>query len=112
VTPAADAGFGIAHALRALPASPMVILTSSADRNQFGTRLKGYRFIAKADICTAAIAHLVRTTTQTEQDRKIADVTQNAPTKTINTPTSVTGIYGPHLRDTRQRDHVGSRRNR
>lgn len=60
VTPTADTGFAMAHALRALPAPPIVILTSSANRTQFGTRLNGYRFIAKADICTAAIAHQMR----------------------------------------------------
>jgi DNA-binding NarL/FixJ family response regulator len=60
VTPAAEAGFGIADGLRALPAPPTVILTSSAERTQFGARLNGLRFIAKADICAAAIARLAR----------------------------------------------------
>jgi hypothetical protein len=60
VTPAADAGFGIAHRLRALPAPPIVILTSSSDRTLFGAQLNGYPFIAKADICAAAIARLAR----------------------------------------------------
>jgi CheY-like chemotaxis protein len=61
VTPAAEAGFGIADGLRALPAPPTVILTSSTDRTQFGARLNGLRFIAKADICAAAIARLTTT---------------------------------------------------
>jgi len=60
VTPAADAGFGIAHRLRALPAPPIVILTSSSDRTLFGAQLDGYLFIAKADICAAAITRLAR----------------------------------------------------
>jgi DNA-binding NarL/FixJ family response regulator len=60
VTPAANTGFGIAGRLRALPAPPVVILTSSTDRTQFGARLDGHRFIAKADICAAAIARLAR----------------------------------------------------
>jgi len=60
VTPAAEAGFGIADGLRALPAPPTVILTSSTERTQFGARLNGHRFIAKADICAAAIARLAR----------------------------------------------------
>jgi DNA-binding NarL/FixJ family response regulator len=58
VTPAAAAGFGIAGGLLALPAPPIIILTSSADRSKFGTGLNGHRFIAKADICAAAIARL------------------------------------------------------
>ena len=59
VTPAADTGFGIARRLRALqPAPPSVILTSSADRAQFGAQLDGHMFIAKADIRSAAIARL------------------------------------------------------
>ena len=60
VTPAADAGFGVAYRLGALPAPPIVILTSSSDRTLFGAQLNGYLFIAKADICAAAIARLTR----------------------------------------------------
>jgi two-component system response regulator DesR len=58
VTPTADTGFAIADALLALPAPPIVILTSSTGRTDFGTQLNGHRFIAKADICTAAITRL------------------------------------------------------
>ena len=58
VTPAADTGFAIAEALLALPARPIVILTSTIGRTHFGTQLNGHRFIAKADICSAAIARL------------------------------------------------------
>jgi DNA-binding NarL/FixJ family response regulator len=61
VTPAADTGFGIACRLRALlPAPPIVILTSSTDRIRFGAQLDGHVFIAKADICSAAITRLAR----------------------------------------------------
>ena len=61
VTPTADTGFGIARRLRALlPASPVVILTSSSDRTRFGAQLDGHVFIPKADICAAAVARLVR----------------------------------------------------
>jgi DNA-binding NarL/FixJ family response regulator len=61
VTPAAETGFGIARRLRAmLPTPPVVILTSSADRSQFGRALDRFRFIAKADIGAAAIAWLAR----------------------------------------------------
>jgi CheY-like chemotaxis protein len=60
VMPAADTGFGIARRLRALPAPPIVILTSSTDRTRFGAQLDGHVFIAKADICSAGIARLAR----------------------------------------------------
>lgn len=61
VTPAADTGFAIARRLRALlPAPPILILTSSTDRTRFGAQLDGHAFIAKADICSAAIARLAR----------------------------------------------------
>jgi len=61
VTPAADTGFVLARRLRALrPAPPIVILTSSTDRTRFGAQLDGHVFIAKADICSAAIARLAR----------------------------------------------------
>ena len=59
VTPAADTGFGIARRLRVLmPAPHRIILTSSTDRAQFGAQLDGHRFIAKADIRSAAVAQL------------------------------------------------------
>jgi len=60
VTPAADTGFGIARRLRALPAPPTVILTSSTDRTRFGAQLDSHVFIAKADVCSAAITRLAR----------------------------------------------------
>jgi hypothetical protein len=43
------------------PPPPTIILTSSTDRACFGARLNGHRFIAKADICAAAIVWLART---------------------------------------------------
>jgi len=67
VTPAADTGFAVADGLRALPAPPIVILTSSTDRTQFAARLNGLRFIAKADICAAAIARLARAPIQADR---------------------------------------------
>lgn len=61
VTPAADTGFAIARRLRALlPIPPIIILTSSTDRTRFGAQLDGQAFIAKADICSAAIARHAR----------------------------------------------------
>jgi DNA-binding NarL/FixJ family response regulator len=70
VAPAADTGFGIARGLCGLPAPPVVILTSSADRAQFGAKINSYRFVAKADITATAIADLANTppTSQTESD--------------------------------------------
>ena len=46
-----------ARPLRGLPA-PIVILTSSADRAQFGPRVNDYRFVAKADISATVLAAL------------------------------------------------------
>ena len=61
VAPAVHTGFGIARRLRALlPAPPIVLLTSSTDRSRFGAQLEGHVFIAKADICAAAIARIAR----------------------------------------------------
>ena len=51
VTPADASGFAIADRLRALPDGPAVVLTSSADRRRFASRLDSYRFVAKADLC-------------------------------------------------------------
>jgi DNA-binding NarL/FixJ family response regulator len=58
VTPAVDTGFAIARWLRALPAPPIVILTSSADRARLGTQVNTFRFLAKADISATAIVAL------------------------------------------------------
>ena len=55
VSPAAGTGFGMARRLRALPHPPTVVLTSSADPAEFGARLDGHRFIAKAGLCAGAI---------------------------------------------------------
>ena len=70
VTPAADSGFGIARRLCELPAPPVVILTSSGDRAQFGAKINSYRFVAKADITATVIADLASTppTSPTESD--------------------------------------------
>jgi DNA-binding NarL/FixJ family response regulator len=55
VSPVAGAGFGLARRLHALPHPPAVVLTSSADPAEFGTRLGGHSFVAKAGLCAEAI---------------------------------------------------------
>jgi DNA-binding NarL/FixJ family response regulator len=55
VSPAAGAGFGLARRLSALPHPPAVVLTSSTDPAEFGTRLDGHSFVAKAGLCAEAI---------------------------------------------------------
>jgi CheY-like chemotaxis protein len=55
VTPADARGFVIADRLRALPDGPAVVLTSSAGRNRFASRLARYPFVAKADLCVQNI---------------------------------------------------------
>ena len=55
VTPADARGFVIADQLRALPDGPAVVLTSSAGRRRFASRLASYRFVAKADLCVQNI---------------------------------------------------------
>jgi len=49
------------HGLRGLPTLPIIILTSSADRAQFGAKINSYWFIAKADISSTVIASLAST---------------------------------------------------
>lgn len=73
VTPAADTGFDIARQLRALPAPPVVILTSSTDRTRFGTQLNCHRFIDKADICAAAIIRLATAPAPSWPESRTAD---------------------------------------
>ena len=55
VSPSADAGFGLARRLRALTDPPAVVLTSSAAPAEFGGRLEGHSFVAKAGLRAAAI---------------------------------------------------------
>jgi DNA-binding NarL/FixJ family response regulator len=55
VSPSADDGFGMARRLRALPDPPDVVLTSSAEPAEFGGRLEGHSFVAKAGLCATAI---------------------------------------------------------
>jgi hypothetical protein len=55
---------GIARELCGLPAPPVVILTSSADRAQLLAEVDSYRFIAKADITATNIASLANTREQ------------------------------------------------
>ncbi|HET7017678.1 MAG TPA: response regulator [Streptosporangiaceae bacterium] len=55
VAPGEAAGFDLARQFGALTDPGIVVLTSSADRREFGSRLAGQVFIAKADLCGAAI---------------------------------------------------------
>ena len=55
VSPPAGAGFGMARRLRALSPAPDVVLTSSAEPAEFGGRLNGHSFVAKAGLCAMAI---------------------------------------------------------
>ena len=80
VTPTADTGFGIARRLRALLPIPIIaILTSSTDRTRFGARLDGQLFIAKADICTAAIDRLARIPKRADQNHETPAPRRTAP---------------------------------
>jgi len=55
VSPAVSAGFELAQRLRALSHPPAVVLTSSAEPAEFGARLDGHSFVAKAGLCTETI---------------------------------------------------------
>jgi DNA-binding NarL/FixJ family response regulator len=55
VSPSAGDEFGMVRRLRALPDPPDVVLTSSADPAEFGGRLEGHSFVAKAGLCAMAI---------------------------------------------------------
>jgi DNA-binding NarL/FixJ family response regulator len=68
VTPGIDTGFAIGRRLRALPAPPIVVFTSSTDRAQFGNLVNACRFLAKADISATAIAAIASTPEMGEPD--------------------------------------------
>jgi CheY-like chemotaxis protein len=58
VAPAHSGGFRIASKLGAMGRPPTVVLTSSAGRRAFGSKLDSHLFVAKADLCRAAIIRL------------------------------------------------------
>ena len=55
VGPDDDRGLELARRLRALKRAPTVLLTSSAPRAAFGTRLATFAFVAKADLCAGEV---------------------------------------------------------
>jgi hypothetical protein len=57
VSPGNQRGITIARRLEATAHGPHIVLTSSADRDQFDSRLDGYQFVAKADICSDALTN-------------------------------------------------------
>jgi len=83
VSPSAGAGFGMARRLAALPDPPDVVLTSSADPAEFGGRLDGHSFIAKAGLCAKAIrdaaAPGVRTRLPHSGDRRPVTLLPGSP---------------------------------
>ena len=55
VTPEDERAFVLARRLRALRRAPPVVLTSSASPAALGTKLDGFPFIAKADLCSSEV---------------------------------------------------------
>jgi len=57
VSPDDERGLAIARRIQAIADGPRVVLTSSADLAHFESRLDGYQFVAKADICSDALTN-------------------------------------------------------
>jgi DNA-binding NarL/FixJ family response regulator len=57
VSPHDERGMAIARRIEAMAHGPRVVLTSSADLARFESRLDGYEFVAKADICSDALTN-------------------------------------------------------
>jgi DNA-binding NarL/FixJ family response regulator len=60
VTPEDERALVLARRLRALRRPPTVVLTSSASRTILDTKLDGFLFIAKADLCSSEICMAIR----------------------------------------------------
>ena len=60
VTPEDERGLALARRLRVLRRPPTVVLMSSASRTLFGTKLDGFPFIAKADLCRSEVLTAIR----------------------------------------------------
>ncbi len=56
VSPHDERGMAIARRIATLAHGPRIVLTSSAEVTEFGSRLAGYHFVAKADVCADALA--------------------------------------------------------
>jgi DNA-binding NarL/FixJ family response regulator len=55
VTPGDPVGIDIARRIKGLPGAPRVVVMSCAERASFGAELDGMIFLAKADVCAAAL---------------------------------------------------------
>ena len=60
VTPEDERALVLARQLRALRSPPTVVLMSSASRTALDTKLDGFPFIAKADLCSSEILTAIR----------------------------------------------------
>jgi DNA-binding response OmpR family regulator len=60
VTPGDERALMLARRLRALRRPPTVVLMSSASRTAFDTKLEGFPFIAKADLCSCEVLTAIR----------------------------------------------------
>ena len=60
ITPEDERALALARRLRALRRPPTVVLTSSASRTAFHTKLDGFPFIAKADLCSSEVLTAIR----------------------------------------------------
>ena len=60
VTTEDDRALVLARRLRALLRPPTVVLTSSASPTVIGTKLDGFPFIAKADLCSSEVLTAIR----------------------------------------------------
>jgi len=60
VTPGDERALMLARRLRALRRPPTVVLISSASRAAFDTKLDGFPFIAKADLCSGEVLTAIR----------------------------------------------------
>lgn len=67
--PPADELRVTARQLQSLPSAPAVVLTSSAGEDRIDPGLAALRFIAKADICAAAIALAIADVTDEPAER-------------------------------------------
>lgn len=60
ITPGDTRALMLARRLRALLRAPTVVLTSSASHAAFDTKLDGFPFIAKADLCSCEVLAAMR----------------------------------------------------
>jgi quercetin dioxygenase-like cupin family protein len=83
VSPEDKRGLELAIRLRELDCGPPIVLTSSAARTRFGATLRGFPFVAKADLCTREVVKAIAIQKGHTMNTSTKSVAQAAASKSV-----------------------------